>query len=69
VMSVERKSLAEKAVELSKKVDKYTIAIGAGIYVLISPAVGLALIIGSVITLLPANAIEKWLKKRKAQTS
>lgn len=61
----ERQSLAEKAVELSKKVDTYMIAIGAGIYVLVNSALGVAIVVGSVLTMLPANAIGKWLEKRK----
>lgn len=61
----ERRSFAEKAVEVSKKVDTYAIAAGTGIYVLINSALGAAIVVGSVLTLLPAQALEKWLKKRK----
>jgi len=61
----ERQSFAEKAVELSKKVDTYTVVIGTGIYVLVNSALGAAIVVGSVLTLLPANAIGKWLEKRK----
>ncbi len=63
----ERFSLGEKAVELSKKVDKYTIVAGAGIYILINSTVGAAMILGSFLTILPARAIERWMKKRKAR--
>lgn len=65
---VERKSLAERAVELSKKLDTYMIVVGSGIYVLVNPTLGAAIVIGSVLTLIPAQALEKWLKKRKAKS-
>ncbi len=61
----ERPSLAEKGVELSKKVDTYMIVIGSGIYVLVNSALGAAIVVGSVLTILPANVIGKWLEKRK----
>lgn len=66
-MANPERSFAEKAVELSKKVDKYMIAAGAGIYILVSPAVGAAVILGSVLTIIPANFIGRWLEKRKAK--
>jgi len=62
--NVER-SIAEKAVEFSKKVDKYLIAAGAGIYILLSPTIGAALILGSVLTIIPADMISRWLEKKR----
>lgn len=55
----------EKAAELSKKVDKALIAVGSGIFVLFSATVGAALIVGSVITIIPANEVQRWLRKKK----
>lgn len=67
--NTERKSLGEKAVELSKKVDTVMIIVGSGIYVLFNAALGLAIVVGSVLTILPAQAIERWLKKRRAKAA
>lgn len=55
----------EWGAEVSKTIDKLTIALGAGIFVLWNASVGAALIIGSVITIIPANEIQKWAKKKK----
>lgn len=63
----ERQSFGEKAVELSKKADTVMIVVGTGIYVLVNSAVGAAIVLGSVLTMLPADAIGRWLKKRKAK--
>ena len=41
------------------------IVIGSGIYVLVNSALGAAIVVGSVLTILPANVIGKWLEKRK----
>ena len=60
---------AEKVVEFSKKVDTILIAAGAGIYVLVNTAVEAAIVIGSVITILPAQAFERFLKKRRARAA
>ncbi|KKQ52251.1 hypothetical protein A2865_02265 [Candidatus Woesebacteria bacterium RIFCSPHIGHO2_01_FULL_39_17] len=65
----ERKPLSERVVELSKKADTVLIAVGAGIYVLFNAALGAAIVIGSVLTLIPAQAIERWLKKRRARAA
>lgn len=64
---IERQSFGEKAVELSKKADKYLIVAGTGIYVLINSTIGAAIVIGSVLTLLPAKAVGGWLKKRRTR--
>lgn len=66
-MANPERSFAKKAVELSKKVDRYMIIGGTGIYFLVSPAVGVAVILGSVLTIIPANLIGKWLERRKAK--
>lgn len=63
----ERQSRAERAVELSKRIDKYFIVAGTGIYILVSSAVGAAIVLGSVLTMIPADMMDKWLKKRKAR--
>jgi len=60
---------AEKFAEFSKKVDTILIAAGAGIYVLVNTAVGAAIVIGSVITIVPAQAFERFLKKRRARAA
>jgi hypothetical protein len=67
VSSPERKSFGEKAIELSKIADTYMIAVGAGIFVLVNSALGIAIIFGSVLTMIPADMVDKWLKKRKAK--
>jgi len=63
----ERKSFLEKAAEISQKADTYMIAAGAGIYLLVSPSLGAAIIIGSVLTIIPAKAIERWFKRRRTK--
>ena len=60
---VER-SLGEKVAELSGKIDKITIAIGAGIYVLAS-ATGIALVIGSTLSLIPTQAFNNLMRERR----
>ncbi len=67
--NAERKPLSERVVELSKKADTVMIAVGTGIYVLVNATLGVAIVVGSVLTILPAQAIERWLKKRRAKTS
>lgn len=64
-MSAERKSILERGAEVSKKIDKTLIAVGSGIYVLFSAAVGAAIIIGSAITIVPAEMIQRWAEKRR----
>ncbi|MEK7188322.1 MAG: hypothetical protein AAB685_00535 [Patescibacteria group bacterium] len=50
-------SFVERAVEFSKRLDYVLIAVGSGIYLLFNKAIGVALIIGSVITLIPINQL------------
>lgn len=66
-MAVERKPLVEKIVELSKKIDVFMIAAGFGIYVLFNKTVGAVIVIGSALTIVPAEMIQRWSKKRKAK--
>jgi hypothetical protein len=54
--------------EISKTVDKALIVVGSGIYALISPVVGAALIVGSVLTFIPASELQKWAKNTKKQS-
>jgi uncharacterized oligopeptide transporter (OPT) family protein len=64
----ERKSLIEKTAELSKKIDYLLIALGSGIYILFNKSVGAAVVIGSVLTIIPAQMIQRWAKKRKKRS-
>jgi len=60
----ERKSFFEKIAEWSKKLD--ILLIGSGILLLyFVPGVGAAVIIGSAITIVPAEILSRWAKKRK----
>lgn len=63
--SPERKSVTERVAEFSKKVDYVVIAVGSGIYVLFNQPVGMALIIGSVLTVIPAKMLENWARRRR----
>lgn len=63
-MSKERQSLIERAAEFSKKVDYVVIAAG-GMVFLLNPAVGIAIILGSVLTMIPAEMIKKSAKRRR----
>jgi hypothetical protein len=66
----ERKSVGEKVAEFSKKIDYATFVVGSGIVVLFSKPVGMAIIVGSVLTMVPAIHIQKMLeKRRKARVS
>lgn len=58
------KEIAGKGAEFSKKIDKVGIIGGLGIFV-VSSTVGAVIIIGSVLTTIPAEMIERWSKKRK----
>ena len=64
-MSKERLSKTEKLAEFSKRVDYVVIGIGMGIYILFKKSVSLILIIGSVLTLIPAAFIGNWAKRRR----
>ena len=66
-MSAERKPLIEKIAELSKKLDVIMIAAGFGIYVLFNKTVGAIIVIGSALTIVPAEMIQRWSNKRKAK--
>ena len=60
----ERKSFVEKVAEWSKKIDYFLI--GSGIVLLyFVPGVGAAVIIGSALTIVPAQKLEEWAKKRR----
>lgn len=59
---VERETFLDKATEFSKKVDKYTILVGAGMFA-VGASFGALLVIGSVMTYIPADMIQK--RKRK----
>lgn len=62
----ERKGFVEKVAEWSKKLDY--LLIGSGIVLLyFVPGVGTALIIGSAVTIIPADMLERWAKKQKQQ--
>ena len=60
-------SWAEKLAEISKKIDYVFIGIGSGIYILINKVVGAAIIVGSALTIIPAEVIKNWAKKRRAK--
>lgn len=62
--SKERKSLVEKVAEVSKRID--VIMIGGGLVVFVfNPAVGSIIIIGSVLTFVPAEMISQSAKKKR----
>ncbi len=61
----ERKPFLEKITEWSKKIDMVMIAVGFGIYVIFNKAVGAVIVIGSALTIIPAEMIEKWSQQRK----
>lgn len=68
--NVERgKSIIERTADISKKIDYVMIAAGSGIVVLFSKAIGMAIIIGSVLTIIPADMIQRWDKKRRSKAS
>lgn len=64
-MSKEILSKTEKLAEFSKRIDYVVIAIGMGIYILFKKSIGLVLIIGSVLTLIPAAFIGNWAKRKR----
>lgn len=64
-MSAERKSFIEKAAEFSKKLDYITIAIGGGIFILGNATVGAVLVIGSALTIIPADMIARRAKRKR----
>jgi hypothetical protein len=64
----ERKSVIERGAELFKKADKAFIAIGSGVYLLINQAVGAAIVIGSAITIVPADMFKRWAKKKRVSS-
>ncbi len=56
------KGVVDKGAELSKKFDKIGIIAGLGIFV-VSSTVGAAIIIGSALTIIPAEKMQRWVKK------
>jgi hypothetical protein len=66
-MTKERKSWVEKIAEWSKNIDIVMIAVGFGIYVIFNKTFGAIIVIGSALTMVPAEMIERWSKKRKTK--
>lgn len=50
--------------EVSKKIDAATFLGGLGIYILGFSALGSVLMIGTVLTWIPANELQRWSKKK-----
>jgi len=64
--NVETRSFVEKAAQFAKKLDVFLI--GSGIVLLFfAPPAGAALIVGSAVTIIPEDMIERWAKKRRAR--
>lgn len=61
----EREPITKRIVELSKGIDKTTIAVGSGIWILFSASVGAILVIGSLMTYIPASAIGRYIDKKR----
>lgn len=58
------KEVFDWAAEATKKADKFLIALGTGVFLFVNSAVGAAIVIGSAITVIPANEVQKWAQKR-----
>lgn len=61
----ERGSFIERMAEKSKRLDMVLIGVGTGVFVLFSPPVGAAIVIGSALTILPAEAMKRMARKKK----
>ena len=61
----ERKSITEGAAEVTKKVGYLMAALGSGIIIIFKEAVGMALIVGGALVIIPPNMLENWARKRR----
>lgn len=65
VMAGEREGFLGRLAEKSKRLDMVLIGLGAGIFVLFSPPVGAVIVIGSALTIIPAEMVKRASKKKK----